>query len=94
MISEFIFFPALFVFVAAAFALTVWITKRWRARALPECIQQHLPEYQEVFPPMMGTAVARTVTGMLVEWGGSVVGMLVFTDLLFDVWGVPVDLVG
>ena len=93
MISEFIFFPALFAFVAAVLALTVWITKQWRARALPECIQRHLPEYKEVFPPMIGTAVLRTVVSMLVEWGGSVVGMLVFTGLLFDVWGVPVDLV-
>lgn len=94
MISEFIFFPALFSFVAVAFALAFWIAQRWRARALPECIQQHLPEYREVFPSATEAPIARTVFDMLVEWGGSVVGTFVFTELLFDVWGVPVDLVG
>lgn len=94
MISESIFFPALFGFIAAAFALAFWIAQRWRARALPECIQRHLPEYREVFPSLSEATIARTVFDMLVEWGGSIAGTFVFTDLLFDVWGVPADLVG
>lgn len=94
MISEFIFFPALFGFIAAAFALASLIANRWRAWELPRCIQRHLPEYREVFPSMTEAPVARTVFDILVEWGGTVVGTFVFGELLFDVWGVPVDQVG
>lgn len=84
-----------FLLLAGAWSLK--LTRRWRKHQLPEQIQRHIPKYE---PSVLdGQAVAffgiqRSTVTMISDILGTFVAVQSFVDLIFDVWGVPADLVG
>lgn len=84
-------------FLLIAGTVSLKLTRRWRKHQLPEQIQRHIPKYEPSVHDGQAVAffgIQRSTVTMISDILGTFVAMQSFVDLIFDVWGLQMDLVG